>query len=456
MPFNDLRQFISALEQRGELARVAVEADPRHEMGAICYKVSRTGGPGLFFEKTPAGIPVAMHLLATRRRYAIALETDEDKLNEKLIGASQNPIEPQFVRSGPCKENIIIGREVDLFKFPIPTVNERDGGPYITFPVLISRDPVDGWLNAGIHRMQVHDQKTTGLQIASCSHLLAHMKKAKGGELPLAVAIGSDPALLLAAAIPSSYPPSELAIAGGMRREPLEMVRCETIDLAVPASAEIVLEGVIPVDSKRLEGPFGEFTGYYGFQQENPVFEVRAITHRNNPIYLSASVGLPYSDANALQTIPLEPEILRQCRLPGIKRINVPVAGACLNCIVSIEKTFDGYGKMVGSAILGTWAAQYIKNVIVVDDDIDPFNMDEVMWALATRFRPKDDLVIFPDSKGMVLDPSLDEKERLRGTSSKVIIDATKPVAEPFPEVPRPSADLAGKIERKWRLYNLP
>ncbi|MDP2725967.1 MAG: UbiD family decarboxylase, partial [Dehalococcoidia bacterium] len=282
---------------------------------------------------------------------------------------------------------------------------------------------------------------------------------ARGEPFPVAIAIGVDPSVLIAVVSPFPFGVDELAMAGALRGEPLEMVPCETIPLHVPAHAEIVLEGEIPADTLHEEGPFGEFTGYYGVKSRRPVIEIKAITHRNGAIHQASYEGKPPQETNVLQGISIEGEIMKLVSLPGIRGIHVTEGGCgSFNAVVSIEKRFEGYGKMMAMAILGCWAGRTIKTLIVVDEDIDPYNWTEVEWALATRMQPHQSVEIIKDVTGLVLDPSLPLAERLSGNSrtSKLIIDATRYDAKEFEVVCTPKKEAVEKVEREWGKYGIP
>lgn len=459
MPFKNLRDFLSYLEADGELQRVLPEVDPRWEIGAICRKSLDNDGPALFFEKVKNHvIPVIANLLATRKRYCMALETTPEELPRIWKNRLQMPLEPVIIKDGPCKENIILGDEVDLSRFPIPTWNALDGGPYITYPCQISKDPITGIRNASMYRSQVHGRNSLGILAAPYRHIMLQRAKAKKEPFPVAIVLGLDPAIHIAAVAAFPFGVDELAMAGALRGEPLALVPCETIPLEVPAEAEIVIEGEILPDTLQNEGPFGEFTGYYGSAGLRPVIAVKAITFRNNPLYLGTYIGRPPHEDCLLKGIPIETEIINSVSLPGIKKVHVTAGGAgAFNAIVAIDKQFEGYGKMVAMAVLGTWGGRFIKNLIIVDQDIDPFNPMEVEWALATRMQPDRDVEIIKSVTGVILDPSLPEEERLTGKSrtSKMIIDATKYDADRYEVECSPDPETMRRVESEWGKYGI-
>ncbi|MDP6559772.1 MAG: UbiD family decarboxylase, partial [Candidatus Binatia bacterium] len=371
------------------------------------------------------------------------------------------PIEPVIVKDGPCKDNIILGRDVNLGQFPIPIWNEFDGGPYITLPCHITKHPTMGSRNASMYRGQVHNPKTIGILAAPYRHIVLHRIEAlkRGEPLPVAIALGVDPAITVASVASFPYGVDELAMAGALRGEPVELVRCETIPIEVPAASEIVLEGEIDPKETIEEGLFGEFSGYYGIKVPRPVIKIKAITHRNSPIYAGSYEGLPPHDTHILMGVPIETEIMSLVSLPGIKKVHVTESGCgAFNCVISVKKQFEGYGKMIGMAALGTWGARFVKTLIVVDEDIDPFDWTMVEWALATRVQPRRDVEIIGDVVGCILDPSLPLHEKQTGHSrtSKMIIDATMYDAAEF-EIPcHPKKDVMELVEREWSEYGIP
>ena len=458
MAYRDLREFLNRLEAEGELTRVRAEVDLKYEIGAICRKVLDQRGPALFFENPSSTIPLVANIVATRRRYAMALETTPEELHREWTERTGKPLPPVTVKDGPCKERIYKGGDVDLFRFPIPVWNGLDGGPYITFPCHISKDPDTGIRNAAMYRAQVHNRNTIGILGAPYRHIMQHARK-QSGPLPVAIALGCDPAIHIASVASFPFGTDELAMAGALRKEPVEVVPCETIPLEAPARAEIVLEGEIFLNEKQMEGYFGEFTGYYGLRIERPVIKIKAITHRNNPYYLASYEGKPPQETNYLMGIPTEAEIHRLVSIPGIKKVHVTDGGCgAFNCIVSIEKKFEGYGKMMAMAVMGTWGARFIKNLIIVDEDIDPFNWNDVEWALATRVQPDRDVEIIKAVTGVILDPSLSEHERATGHSrtSKMIIDATKYDADRFEIACLPKKDVLDRVMKEWEKYGIP
>lgn len=475
MPYEDLREFIAKLEEEGELARVKHEVSPILEMTEIADRTIKGNGKAILFER-PKGydIPVLMNAFGTEKRMKMALEVERlEEIGKRLVemtkvrpasildgiksvGMLKDIVSfiPKKVRNGPCKE--VIMDEPNLDKFPILKCWPGDAGRFITFPVVITKDPETGELNAGMYRMQVFDSKTTGMHWQIHKHGAMHLKKlAKKGDdkLEVAVAIGVDPAILYAATAPLPENISEFMFAGFIRKERVKMVDCETVDLQVPATAEIVLEGYVKVDELRIEGPFGDHTGYYTPPEPYPVFHITAITHRENPIYHATVVGKPpMEDAwlgKATERIFLP--LIRMIH-PEIVDMNLPVEAAFHNlAIVSIKKSYPGHAKKVMFALWGMGMLSLTKVVIVVDDDVNVHNMQEVIWAVMSRFDPARDVVLIPDSP---ID-SLDHSTYKPNLGGKLGIDATKKWKEEgfereWPDAVEMDEETKKKVDEMW------
>jgi len=465
MPYADLREFIARLEQAGELIKVKPEVDVKYEIGAICRHVLSQGGveknKALIFEK-PKGysMPIAAGLLDSRNRYYLATGTTRENFWQEFLKKIENPLPPRLVKDGPCKENILLGKDVDLFKFPIPTWNEKDGGPYITLGAAIAKNPETGVRNVGLYRHMVHDRQSVGILAAQYRQIYQFaLKLAKRGEaLPVAISIGQDPTIMASAI--AALPPGtdEFGLAGAMRGEPIDLVKCETIPLEVPASAEIILEGEFHLDDMREEGPFGEFTGYYGERMKRPVISIKAITHRNHPIYECCYEGRPPTCDSVTQILTHEAQIMGRVYPLGLRKIRMCVGGAMFVAIAAIQKEFAGQERSIACAILGTPSGRWIKTLIMVDEDVDPDNWTDVEWALGTRFQPIEDAVIIHGTTGNVLDPSISQEDKRANTSrtSKLIIDATKPLHRPYAEECNPKPDVYERVVANWKKYGIP
>ena len=465
MAYADLREFISTLEKEGEMIRVKQEVDIKYEVGAICRHALRQGGveknPALFFEK-PKGfsIPIAADLLDSRKRYCMATGLNRENFWKEFLKAKENLIPPRIVKEGPCQQNVMMGKDVNLFKFPIPTWNEKDGGPYITLGAAIVKDPDTGIRNMGLYRHMVHeDGRSVGILAAQYRQPYHFMVKAhkKGQPLPVAISIGQDPTIMAAAI--TALPPftDEFAFAGALRGAPLDLVKCQTIPLEVPATAEIILEGEFLPGDMREEGPFGEFTGYYGERLARPAITIKAITYRNNPIFECCYEGRPPTNDSVTQIMTHEANIMAQAAPLGLRKIRMCVGAAMFMAIASIKKDYAGQERFIASAILGTPPGRWIKTLIMVDEDIDPDNWDDVEWAMGTRYQPLEDSVIIQGTSGNVLDPSVSPEDKRAHTArtSKIIIDATKPVHRPYGLECNPKPDVYEKVVANWDKYGI-
>ncbi len=475
MPYEDLREFIERLEEENELARIKHEVSPILEMTEIADRVVKAGGKALLFEN-PKGydIPVLMNAFGTERRMKMALEVERfEEIGERLLDILRFKPEslfdglkglskvkelasfiPKKVKKGTCKE--VVMDKPNLLKFPILKCWPKDGGRFITLPIVITKDPETQELNVGMYRMQVFDEKTTGMHWQIHKHGALHYKKLKEmgkDRLEVAVAIGVDPAILYSATAPLPENFNEFTFAGFIRRERVKLVECETIDLLVPANAEIVLEGYVKIDELKPEGPFGDHTGYYTPIEPYPVFHVECITHRENPIYHATVVGKPpMEDAwlgKATERIFLP---IIKFMHPEIVDINLPIEGCFHNlAIVSIKKRYPGHAKKVMFALWSTGMLSLTKVVIVVDDDVNVHDMREVIWAVTTRFDPAKDVVVIPDCP---ID-SLDHATYRPNLGGKLGIDATKKWKEEgyereWPDVVEMDVDVKKRIDAIW------
>jgi 2,5-furandicarboxylate decarboxylase 1 len=459
LPYPSLRAFVERLEKDGDLVKVDAEVDLKYEISAICRRVCDTGGPALFFKNVKDyTTPTVVNLFQTRERLAKALDTTPFEMtNQWLDRISNGPMKPSLVGEGPCQENIKIGEQVNLLDLPIPLFYEKDGGHYITAPLVITNDPETGVRNASVYRLMVHDNRTLGIETKAYRHFYLQFKQAetKGERFPIAIAIGVDPVTFIAAVAPFPYGVDEIEMAGALSKAPIEMVKCKTIPLEVPATSEIILEGEVLPNVRRPEGPLGEFTGYYGSRGEMPVVEIKAMTYRNSPIYHSCFLGKPPTETQLLLAVPMEAEIMRACPIKGLKKVHVKESGSTFICVAQVEKTFEGQGNWLGLAILGTQAGRPIKYLIIVDENIDPLNDAQVDWALATITQPSRDITVISDVTGIHLDPSLRGDTKKASLTSKMIIDATKPLLTSFPETPNVPMEITEKIEQKWDSYGI-
>jgi 4-hydroxy-3-polyprenylbenzoate decarboxylase/2,5-furandicarboxylate decarboxylase 1 len=421
--FDDFRSFLSCLETDGDLVRVKKSVSPKFEIAAGMRKTSNIDGPALLFENVEGSeIPVAAALFCSRRRAYKALGTTRDAYIEKFVNAIKNPIKPRIVDDALCKEVILTGDDADLSKLPICTHCRLDAAPFITMGMQFAEDP-DYGRNIGIYRMHVYDGKTAAIGIGPPQHggVFYAKAEAKNEPLPVAVVLGTDPSLIFASQVKGPLGLDETEIAGGINREPIELVKCETIDVAVPASAEIVLEGEVIPKERMENGPFGEYMGYYS-ALPSPVWKLKAITHRKDPIYLAGLSGLPFpgvTDNHVLREISSEAVLYDRVKsvCPSVKSVCFTQgSGMTRHAIISLRPAYKGESKQVLLSALSF--APYIRQVIVVDEDVDPFEPIQVEWAMAHRFNAQRDILI--SHSGF-------------GESPQMGIDATRSFGKPLP-----------------------
>ncbi|HLH39269.1 MAG TPA: menaquinone biosynthesis decarboxylase [Bryobacteraceae bacterium] len=478
MAYQDLREFVHALEKAKELKRISFEVDPELEIAEFADRSVKSGGPALLFEK-PKGssVPVLINAFASMRRMEIALEVDsvdeiarriseflEMRMPEGLIGklkmlpklAEMGAFFPKTVSGGPCKEVIRRG-DFSLDEFPILKCWPEDGGRFITLPMVFSKNPDTGKRNCGCYRMQVYDGRTTGMHWQTHKQGAEHYRRSQQKRMEVAVAIGADPATMYSAILPLPPDLDEMMIAGFLRGRPVEMVKCETVDLEVPAQAEIVLEGYVELGELRREGPFGDHTGFYSLEDDYPVFHLTCVTHRNQPIYATTIVGPPPMEdfymGKAIERIFLP---LMRLQLPEIRDVCMPAEGIFHNLIlVSIRKSYPGQARKVMHAIWGLGQAMFSKCIVVVDEDVDVQNVSEVAWKALNNIDPERDIQF-------VLGPvdSLDHSSRLPNFGSKMGVDATKKwpgegFTRPWPGVIRMSDEVRRRVDELWKRAGL-
>ncbi len=369
-------------------------------------------------------MPVVTGLFSSRSRIAYALNTTADQLHSNWLRASKALTPPVVVGEGACQEVCLLGADADAESLPLLAHFEQDAGRYVTAGVIVAKDPDHGWGNLSYARMQLKGPRRFGISLHSRGHLWDYQRRAeaRGQALEVAVVIGMHPAFLIGAASRVALETDEYDIVGALMGEPLPVVPCKTVDLCVPAAAEIVLEGVIEAGVREPEGPFGEYTGYSTSRSTQHVFTLRAITRRAAPLFLDVCPGAS-RDHLLLGRVQKEAEVLRKLRevLPNVTGIYYPTSGTHFHCYVSMKKQRPGDGRHAAMLVLGLDA--YVKLVVVVDDDIDITNEADVMWALATRMQPVEDVDLIKDMTCNVLDPSSHD-----GLSSKLAIDATRPL----------------------------
>ena len=477
MAYNDLREFVGALEKAGELKRVSLEVDPYLEITEFADRSVKNGGPAFLFEN-PKGskVPVLVNAFASMKRMEIALGVDnvdeianriteylEMRMPQGLINklkmlpklAEVGSFFPKIVSKGPCKE-VILREGFSLKDYPVLHCWPQDGGPFITLPLVFSKNPATGKRNCGMYRMQVYDERTTGMHWQTHKQGAEHHRRliAEGKKrMDVAVAIGSDPATMYSAILPLPPDLDEMMIAGFLRGKPVEMVKCEMSDIEVPANAEIVLEGYLELGESRSEGPFGDHTGFYSLEEDYPVFHVTCVTQRKNPIYATTIVGPPpmedYYMGKAIERIFLP---LMRLQLPEVRDICMPAEGIFHNLIlVSIRKSYPGHARKVMHAIWGLGQAMFSKCIVVVDEDVDVQNVSEVAWKAFNNIDPERDIQF-------VMGPvdSLDHASRMLNYGSKMGVDATKKWPQEgftrrWPDVIKMSPEVRKRVDELWK-----
>jgi 4-hydroxy-3-polyprenylbenzoate decarboxylase len=517
--YNDLREWIEALERAGELKRIRAEVDPVLEISEIADRVSKgaarsygsPGGPGLLFENVKGGngIPVLINQFGSERRMQMALEVNSlDEIAERIrqllnmkspegfleklkmlpMLADMGKFFPKSVSTGPCKE-VIKKKDFSLLDFPVLQCWPKDAGRFITLPCVITRDPRTGKRNVGMYRMQIYDATTAGMhwqrQKVAAEHYREMLRRGAssaadtsaqprasvdimarsgggsmlaagerpGGKMEVAVAIGTDPALTFSAIVPAPPDVEEFIVAGFLRQKPVELVKCETVDLEVPAGAEIVLEGYVNLDELRTEGPFGDHTGFYSLEDEYPVFHLTCVTHRKNPIYATTIVGKPPMEdgwmGKAVERIFLP---LMKLTLPEIVDVNLPIEGIFHNLmIVSIRKSYPGHARKVMNGIWALGQAMFTKCIVVVDEDVNVQNIGDVVLKVFNHIDPERDIQF---TLGPV--DSLDHAARLPNFGSKMGIDATRKwptegFMRPWPDEILMDEKTKAAVDKKWK-----
>ena len=438
----DLRSYLELLRKNNsrELVTVKREVNPKFELSGVISKLDAEGKyPAVMFEKVKGSrFPVICNLLANRSKIALALSTCEEKLNEEFRMRAASPLSVKLVKGGPVKEIILKGDDVNMGQFPQIIHNEKDGGPYITAGVMIARDPETGTYNDGCYRHMIQDKTTLGIHLAETSHATRIYSKCEEQNEPMDVAIvlGHHPAFLLGSLSFVPFGTNELEVDGGVMGENLEVVKCETSDLPVPAHAEIVIEGKIQPKERREEGPIGEYSGVYGSQRLSPRIHVTAITMRKDPIFHDLYPG--GAEHILWGGTPRLAQIYQRIRMvvPGVRDVYMPISGCSrFICYISMKKNMDTDPR---EAILAAFTADpFLKYCIVVDPEINIFDDSKVLYAISTRVEPDRDVFLIRGCRGSPIDPTATEGYTkdgpVRYVVTKVGIDATKPLAG-YPE----------------------
>jgi 4-hydroxy-3-polyprenylbenzoate decarboxylase len=484
MAYQSLREWIEKLEAEGELSRVKAEVDWNLEIGGIMREACDRRGPALLFDnikdyKDTLCRKLFTGSLSTFSKVALMLGLPKETPYVDLIKVwrerSKKRVKPVTIATGPCKENILKGSDVDLFQFPVPHWSKLDAGRYIgTFHAVVTKDPDTQWENSGVYRQMIHDKNSTSMSVAQGQHIWMHWRKwrRRGQNLPLAVAIGWDPVLPAVSAAPVPAGVDEWEVMGALRGEPVELVRCETVDLRVPASSEIVLEGEVITDPKTFKncGPFAEYPGYYGTKSQRPVFKVNCITFRNDPIFQGTLTGKPIVEdhrVGAVSHSALLWDLLDEA-MPGVTGVNNDPSTAYANVIVAVDNSYYGQVQQVAMNIWGWMGSHQIgKNIIVCDSDIDIYDLNDVFWAIGYRVDPKRDIIQFPHWIH-ALDPIVHPNDKVLGPGgnmgTKLLIDATKAIEKPrsdllfgerFAIVAYPDKETMDKVRSRWKEYGL-
>lgn len=481
MAFKDLHEFISALESSGQLVRVKTEVDSELEITEITDRVSKKYGPALLFENVKNHeLPVLINAYGSRERMSMSLGVgDLDEIASEIISfleltdhmpgsmlekvkilprlAQLSSFMPRMVKNAPCQE--VVEMDPSLDSLPILKCWPEDAGRFITLPQVYTKDPDNGNRNMGMYRLQVFDKKTTGMHWHIHHDGAENYRKncERGKATEVAIALGGDPAIAYAATAPLPKGIDELIFAGFLRKKPVDLVKCKTIDMEVPADAEIILEGYVDPEERRVEGPFGDHTGYYSLAGKYPVFHLTCITRRKNAVYPATIVGKPPQEdcymALATERIFLP---LLKFQLPEIVDMHLPMEGVFHNCVlVSIKKSFPGHALKIMSSLWGMGQMMFAKFIVVVDHDVNVQNVSEVMWKVFNNVDPRRDTMII-DGPLEVLDHSAP----LPLIGSKMGIDATRKWPQEghnreWPKDIAMSDDIINRVNGRWSEYGI-
>jgi len=470
VPHKDLRDWLTQVEELGEL-KVVEGVHWDLEIGVITEELFRRRGPALVFDGIPGypkGYWVLVNALGSPKRLAFTLGLPPDRELRKLLkpwrekSHSLKPIPMKYVEDGPVMENVYFDQDVDVLKFPAPKWHEYDGGRYIgTGSVDITVDPEEGWVNLGTYRVMIHDRNHVGFYISPGKQGRMHRERwfAKKEKMPVAISIGHDPLIYLAGGLEIPYGLCEYDWIGGVKGERVEVIKGRITGLPIPAHAEIVLEGFADPSHQLPEGPFGEWTGYYASgERAEPVIEVKAVYHRNDPIILGSPPGKPPTELHFyrafLRSVAIQ-EQLEKAGIPGVKGVWCHEVGESrLFTVVAIEQRYAGHAKQAGVVASQCQAGAYLGRFVVVDDDIDIMDLNDVMWAVCTRVDPAQDIDILHRCWSGPLDPMLSpsQRERKEFFNSRAIIDATRPFEwrDRFPRVSESSPQVRERILNKW------
>ncbi|UQZ94869.1 non-oxidative hydroxyarylic acid decarboxylases subunit C [Bacillus safensis] len=453
MSYRDLREFLDLLESENQLVRIKDEVMPEPDLSAIGRSApDMENAPAVLVEKVKGyKTPVVLNVHGSWQNHALMLNMDKDTpVKEQFFELERIwdrfPIKPVWVdkKDAPVKE-VVIEEDINLFDvLPLFRINEFDAGFYISKALVVSKDPNKPESyeeqNAGTYRIQVKGKDKVGIQPLPFHDIAVHLKHAeeKNEPLPIAICLGNDPVLSFMASTPIEYAQSEYDFAGALKGEPIELTKSEQGHLDIPARSEVVLEGYIMPREREIEGPFGEFPGSYSGARLQPIVKITKITHRQNPIFENLYLGMPWTEIDYLMALNTSLPLYKQLKrdFPEVEAVNAMYTHG-IGTIVSTKSRLGGYGKAVAMRLLSTpHGMPYTKIAIIVDEFVDPFNLEQVMWALTTRVRPDKDVFKIPYAPGMPLDPSSDPA----GMHTKLVIDATTPIA---PDIARDTELLA-------------
>jgi UbiD family decarboxylase len=468
MPYEDLREYLDRLEAANKLHRVKKPVDKDWEIAAVSrvafQSIAEERRPALFFENVVGfDIPVVAGVLGgSRSIYCLALDCDVRDVHKKWSEAEQHPIEPQRVAKGPVQENIFSDKQVDLYRLPIPTWTVgQDPAPYITAGCVVTADPDSGIRNVGTYRVELKGQREMGLFINYLQGGREHVEKnnKRGHPTPVAIVLGTDPTIGLVSVTRLPHNVDEIAVAGALRGAPVRVIKCATVDLEVPATAEIVIEGRIRPNEPVREGPFGEYTGYMGPESMSYMLDVSCISHRNRPLFQAFVSQMPPSESSCIRSTgrgsALYKHLVDDLHLPVCDVHLMECSGAAAYLVISIRKTHPAQPRVVMCAAW-SFAPQFGKFTVVVDEDIDIRDLAMVNWAMSFRVQPERDVFIMPGMPAVSLDPSqapenIVQQDPTRRVSSKLGIDATRKHA--FPGVSLPPQEHLDRVREEWKNY---
>ncbi|MFP7368563.1 non-oxidative hydroxyarylic acid decarboxylases subunit C [Bacillus safensis] len=453
MSYRDLREFLDLLESENQLVRIKDEVMPEPDLSAIGRSApDMENAPAVLVEKVKGyKTPVVLNVHGSWQNHALMLNMDKNTpVKEQFFELERiwdrYPIKPVWVdkKDAPVKE-VVIEKDINLFDvLPLFRINEFDAGFYLSKALVVSKDPNKPESyeeqNAGTYRIQVKGKDKVGIQPLPFHDIAVHLKHAeeKNEPLPIAICLGNDPVLSFMASTPIEYAQSEYDFAGALKGEAIELTKSEHGQLDIPARSEVVLEGYIMPREREIEGPFGEFPGSYSGARLQPIVKITKITHRQNPIFENLYLGMPWTEIDYLMALNTSLPLYKQLKrdFPEVEAVNAMYTHG-IGTIVSTKSRLGGYGKAVAMRLLSTpHGMPYTKIAIIVDEFVDPFNLEQVMWALTTRVRPDKDVFKIPYAPGMPLDPSSDPA----GMHTKLVIDATTPIA---PDIARDTELLA-------------